>query len=182
MKLVLTLLLLAAANAGALAHAAEPPARPAADVAAVDAATLDATFSCSVDIAEDARRGGGRSIYADNGEVHLRGDHIDGFRWESALFLSTHGFDCSIDDTDGLEAERMAAQDGDGWRLRLQDGRAARTRRGYDADHGFNCTIRLLRQGAELQIVPSCPALCGSRENFSTLSVNLKTGQCSYDN
>ena len=143
---------------------------------------LDVKFSCSTEREEDATIDGGRRLYADSGEMHLRGAAIDGFRWESSLFRSTHGFDCSIDDSDGLQAELLVHDDDfvDGWRVRPHDGRLARARRGYDADHGVQCTIRLLRRGDALEIVPSCPALCGSRENFSALTVDLKTGQCTY--
>ena len=144
---------------------------------------LDARFSCSTERAEDRLQDGDRRIYADIGEFHLRGTTIDSFRWESSLFRSTHGFDCSIDEDDRLIAEVVPPQadQSQRWRIRLQDGRLARLRRGYDADHGVNCSIRLVRDGDVLQIMPSCPALCGSRENFSALSVNLKTGQCNYE-
>ena len=144
---------------------------------------LDAKFSCSVDRAQDVRRDSQRSIYADSGEVHLRGEQIEGFRWESSLFRSTHGFDCSIDEGDGVVAELLPTThtDSQGWRVRLRDARAARTQRGYDADHGLNCSIRLIHAGDMLQIIPSCPALCGSRENFSALTVDLKSGACTYE-
>jgi hypothetical protein len=32
-----------------------------------------------------------------------------------------------------------------------------------------------------LQVKPSRPALCGSRHNFSALSVDLKNGSCRYE-
>ncbi len=144
---------------------------------------LDAKFSCSSDREQDHQQGGDRRLYADNAEMHLRGNAIESFRWESSLFRSTHGFDCSIDDGDGLQAELLPNQaaGAQGWRVSLQDGRLARTRRGYDADHGVNCSIRIVHDGDVLRITPSCPALCGSRENFSALTVDLKTGQCSYE-
>ena len=156
---------------------------PAQTAPGASTARLDAKFSCSVDRAQDARRDGQRSIYADNGEFHLRGDRVESFRWESALFRSTHGFDCSIDDSDGVETERLPSTNvqSRGWRMRLRDARAARTKRGYDADHGLNCSIRIIHAGDMLQIIPSCPALCGSRENFSALTVDLKSGQCTYE-
>jgi hypothetical protein len=138
---------------------------------------LDTHFSCSV-----ARNEHGESVtYADNGEIRLKGDHIDAFRWESALFRSTHGFDCSIDETDGLLAEVSDGSQKVQWRVALANARAARDRRGFTFDRGMNCTIRLEREGDTLNVVPSCPALCGSRSNFSELSVNLKTGQCRYE-
>ena len=168
--LLLTLAVVAA-QGGAAAQAAMVP-------------QLDAQFSCSVERPQDSRHDGQRSIYADSGEFHLRGDRVESFRWESSLFRSTHGFDCSIDDTDGVQAELLPTThtDSQGWRVRLRDARAARTQRGYDADHGLNCSIRIIHAGDMLQIIPSCPALCGSRENFSLLTVDLKSGQCTYEN
>ena len=173
---VLSLLMAAGVHPGASAQMT--PTAPAAS-----AAQLDVKFSCSVDRAQDARRDGQRSIYADNGEFHFRGERIESFRWESSLFRSTHGFDCSIDDGDGVQAELLPSTnvDSQGWRVRLRDARAARTARGYDADHGLNCSIRIIHAGDMLQIIPSCPALCGSRENFSALTVDLQSGQCTYE-
>ena len=137
------------------------------------AQALDLRFSCSVKRAEDT----GLVIYADNGKFRLDGNQIREFYWESSLFRSTHGFDCSIDQDDGLQAETSA----NGWRVTLANPRAARDRRGYDWDHGLNCSIRLERSGDLLQVKPSCPALCGSRTNFSALSVDLKSGNCRYE-
>lgn len=137
---------------------------------------LDTQFSCSVTRTEDDER----VIYSDTGEAHLNGDHIESFQWESSLFRPTHGFDCSIDDGDGLQAELMQGVGHDAWRIGLRDARAARTRRGYDFERGLNCSIRLERDGDSLAIKPSCPALCGSRTNFTELSVDLKTGVCHY--
>jgi hypothetical protein len=138
---------------------------------------LETRFSCSA-----ARTENGEPVtYADNGEIRITGTHIDAFRWESALFRSTHGFDCSIDETDGLLAEVRDGTPMVQWRIALENARAARTRRGYDFDRRLNCTIRLEREGDTLSVKPSCPALCGSRTNFSELSVNLKTGQCRYE-
>jgi hypothetical protein len=134
---------------------------------------LDAKFSCS------AKGNDGEALlYADSAEVHLNGDRIESFRWESSLFRSTHGFDCSIDDSDGLRAEVI---DTDKWRISAVDPKKARDARGYDSAWRLNCTIRLERKGDELHVVPSCPALCGSRRNFSELTVNLKTGECRYE-
>jgi hypothetical protein len=150
---------------------------------AAGTARLDAKFSCSAEPAGARLRDGDRRLYADSAEMHLRGSVIEAFRWESSLFRSTHGFDCSIDEGDGLEAEALPAQ-GAGeqrWRIRLQDGAAARTRRGYDSEHGLDCSIGLTQRGNRLQITPLCPALCGSRENFSALTVDLQTGQCDYE-
>lgn len=166
------LMLLAGAGAAKAPVAATPEAAP----------RLDARFSCSAERDQDRVHDGDRRLLADSGEFHLQGDTIKSFRWESSLFRSTHGFDCSIDDSDDLQTEMLSIQDGSqGWRVRLRDGRQARERRGYDADHGLNCSIRLIHTGDMLQILPSCPALCGSRENFSALTVDLKTGNCDYE-
>jgi len=148
----------------------------AADGTAV-AQQLDARFSCSV-----ARDDNGETVtYADTGEIHLKGNQIKAFRWESSLFRSTHGFDCSIDESDGLLAEVRDGTPNVQWRVALADARAAREQRGFNFDRRLNCTIRLEREGDNLNVKPSCPALCGSRSNFSELSVNLKTGQCRYE-
>lgn len=138
---------------------------------------LETHFSCSVARMEN----GEPATYADNGEIRLAGNHIDAFRWESALFHSTHGFDCSIDESDGLVAEVRDGTPMVQWRIALENARAARTRRGYDFDRRLNCTIRLEREGDTLSVKPNCPALCGSRPNFSELSVDLKTGRCRYE-
>ncbi|MGH8806986.1 MAG: hypothetical protein ACREX0_03790 [Noviherbaspirillum sp.] len=143
----------------------------------VSAQQLETRFSCSA-----ARNVDGEAVtYADNGEIRLKGDRIDAFHWESALFRSTHGFDCSIDETDGLVAEVRDETQKVMWRVALADARAARDRRGFNFDRRMNCTIRLERDGDTLNVKPSCPALCGSRPNFSELSVDLKTGKCRYE-
>ncbi|WP_019142181.1 hypothetical protein [Noviherbaspirillum massiliense] len=146
---------------------------------AVNAAAqqLATHFSCSA----TQERDGEPATLADNGEFRLDGDRISTFRWESALYRSTHGFDCSIDEEDGLLAEVRNESGESQWRISLADARQARDRRGYDFDRGMNCTIRLERMGNQLAIKPSCPALCGSRGNFSALSVDLKTGKCHYE-
>lgn len=138
---------------------------------------LDAKFSCSA----PGDDGGERVMYADNAEMHLKGAQIGSFRWESSLFRSTHGFDCSIDSDDGLWAEVISNDNRAGWRINLLNAAKARAARGYDFATSMNCTIRLLRDGDTLHIRPACPALCGSRRNFSELSVNLKTGTCKYE-
>lgn len=138
---------------------------------------LETQFSCSVERMDD----GEKVIYADNGEMRIDGSRIQSFWWESAQFRSTHGFDCSIDEEDGLVAEVRNDTPQPQWRVSLVDARAARDRRGYVFDRRMNCTIRLEREGDSLRIKPSCPALCGSRTNFSELTVNTKTGQCRYE-
>jgi hypothetical protein len=148
----------------------------AAASTATSAQELSTKFSCSVTREEDER-----VIYADNGDIRLKGNRIETFRWESSLFRPTHGFDCSIDDSDGLQAEVIDDEAQAKWRIRLADARKAREMRGYDFSRGLNCTIRVERDGDTVSLKPSCPALCGSRKNFSELSVNTKTGKCRYE-
>lgn len=145
--------------------------------AAAFAQRLDTRFSCSDTRSEMSEK----TIYADSGEFRLNGDAIEAFRWESSLFRSTHGFDCSIDIEDGLQAEVRDEAPRVTWRVSLKDAADARFQRGYDFGRRLNCTIRLEREGDSLNIRPTCPALCGSRPNFTELSVNLKTGSCRYD-
>ncbi|MET3138893.1 uncharacterized protein YdeI (BOF family) [Undibacterium sp. GrIS 1.2] len=181
--LVPTLLL---ACSGAFAQT-EKPTLSAATPAAVTSATtakaqqssktdvLEANFSCA--LVQQETNGGERLDYADQAHIRIEGNVIKTFQWESSLFRSNHGNECSIDLSDDPQAEVTEK----GWRISLKDARAARTRRGYDFDRGFNCSIRLERVGNDLQIKPTCPALCGSRVNFTALTVNLKSGQCRYD-
>lgn len=138
---------------------------------------LDARFSCSNARTEE----GEKTIYADSGEFRLNGSKIEALRWESSLFRSTHGFDCSIDQSDGPLAEAREEGSNASWRISLKDAPAARFQRGFDFGRRPNCTIRLERDGDTLNVKPTCPALCGSRENFTEFSVNLKTGQCRYE-
>lgn len=138
---------------------------------------LDARFSCSETRNED----GATVIYADHARIQLDDDRIDLFQWESALHRETHGFDCSIDEEDGLTLETWTEGDTPHWRVGLVNAWDARERRGYDFSRGLNCTIRLERDGDMLHIRPTCPALCGSRGNFSALSVNTRTRECRYE-
>ncbi len=138
---------------------------------------LDTRFSCSAARDDD----GEKVTFADSGEMRLSGDRIEAFRWESSLFRSTHGFDCSIDESDGLQAEAHDEGRTVLWRVAPSDAHAARLKRGFTFERSSNCTIRLLRDGDTLHIKPSCPALCGSRANFTELSVDLKTGGCHYE-
>ena len=197
----LVVLLLASLNAMPLLAAGSSISTPAADsTSPADpvAPVVDVVFSCSTASSKNGTSDRKPILYADVGAIHIRGQRIDEFRWESSLFRSTHSFDCSIDDSDGLTAELLPATEDrvderrQVWRIRLRDARAARTTRGYDADHGFDCTIDLVRtldKRSEIEydgevrwtLKPNCPALCGSRENFSTFSVNPKTGQCQYE-
>ncbi|MDB5762173.1 MAG: hypothetical protein JWQ21_1168 [Herminiimonas sp.] len=133
---------------------------------------LDARFSCSAERNQD----GEPVVYADSGTFRLNGNRIDAFKWESALFNPPRSADCSIDEDDGLQAEARE----NAWRITLQDAHAARIKRGYKFGSRINCSIRLERDGDALHVKPTCPALCGSRANFSELSVDLKTGACRY--
>jgi hypothetical protein len=153
------------------------PAIALLTVASAFAQQLDTQFSCSVARTVD----GEEATLADIAEISLKGTRIEAFRWESALFRTNRGFDCSIDESDGLQVEVNNEPQRVQWRIALADARAARDRRGFDFDRSMNCTIRLEREGDMLNLKPSCPALCGSRPNFSELSVNLKTGQCRYE-
>ena len=137
---------------------------------------LDARFSCSMTRSED----GERVIYADHGQLRLKGDRVEIFRWESALYRSTHGFDCSIDEGDGVQAEPGGEANAPAWRITLKDAANARFARGFDFARGANCSIRVARSGDTVSLRPSCPALCGSRTNFSELAFDLKSGKCSY--
>ena len=144
--------------------------------ATAEAQTLDTRFACSA-VGDD---GGDKVTYADSGEIHLDGDKVNNFRWESALFRSTHGFDCDIGDEDGLLAHAAGDTKKSTWKITLADGRGARDKRGYNFDRGVNCAIELVRVGDTVSVLPNCPAMCGSRLNFSTIAIDLKTGQCHY--
>jgi hypothetical protein len=137
---------------------------------------LDTQFSCSTKRDDH----GLPTLYFDAGKIKIDGNKITEFAWESSLFRSTHGFDCSINIDDGMQAEFVGDEQHDKWRFSLQDAHAARDKRGYDYSHGYNCTIRVEHIGDSVHINPSCPALCGSRQNFSELTVNTKTGNCEY--
>ena len=133
-------------------------------------------FSCSQTLGNAEQQ----VIYADLGEISLQGEQIHRFRWESSLHRRTHGFDCSMDESDGLQAKQIEQ----GWRVSVLDAAAAREKRGYDRPRGRQCSVRLLRDASnaqELHMIPTCPVLCGSRENFSELRINLQTGQCKYE-
>lgn len=138
---------------------------------------LDTKFSCS----EKRDDQGLPTEFFDTGKITVDGNRILEFYWESSLFRSTHGFDCSINTEDGMQAEFIGDAEHEKWRFSLLDAHAARDKRGYDYSHGFNCTIRVERVGNSVHITPSCPALCGSRQNFSELTVDTKTGACKYE-
>ena len=142
-----------------------------------NAQSLTTKFSCS-QVADD---GGEKITMADVGEFALVEDAIRTFHWESTIYRATHGYDCNIDEEDGLQAEVRHDTDHPAWRVALKDGRAAREKRGYNFERGVNCTIRLDQDGDTLMVRPSCPALCGSRNNFSTIAIDIKSGSCRYE-
>lgn len=144
---------------------------------AATAQQLDARFACG----ERRDDQGLASFFADSGRIRLNGDKIEEFNWESSVFRGMHGVECSIDTDDGVAAEFIGDDQRLAWRIRLQDPAAARDKRGYDFSHGLNCTIRFERVGDMVHVNPSCPALCGSRQNFSEFSFDMKTGKCRYE-
>ena len=89
---------------------------------------LETSFSCSTTRNEE----GQPVLYADSGQIKVDGSRIDAFQWESSLFRRTHGFDCSIDEADGLQAEVTDQAGASLWRVTLSDARGARVRRGYE--------------------------------------------------
>ena len=141
----------------------------------LSAQTLDTRVACALTQLEDGD--GERLILNDQARIQLDGTNIINFQWESSVFRSNRGHECSVDMDDGLEAELTEK----GWRIKLKDAIEARTKRGYDFDRGLQCSIRLEREGDALHIKPSCPTMCGSRRNFSALTVDVKTGSCQYD-
>jgi hypothetical protein len=144
---------------------------------AAQAQQLDTRFSCSAALDDK----GEPATFADTARFKLNGEHIEAFRWESSLFRATHGFDCSIDESDQLAADVRDDSGRITWRVGLVDPNDAREKRGYSFERIPRCTIRLVREGDTLSVKPSCPALCGSRANFTELSVDLKTGKCQYE-
>ncbi len=153
---------------------AAQPMTPAAATQATAANALDLQFSCS----QSEGEGEDKVIYADFGAVRIVQGQLQELRWESGLHRRTHGFDCSITQEDGVELDTL---EGGGWRIRLRDSAAARSARGYDTERGRLCSIRILPAGDGWQIVPSCAALCGSRANFSALTVYPAQQRCRYD-
>ncbi len=119
-----------------------------------------------------------QTLYVDSGEIRIENGKLLALRWESALHRRTHGFDCSIDLDDKLQLSAVAQ----GWRIETDDPLAARLARGYDNPNGSggHCLINLTSQDRQLTINPSCPALCGSRSNFSSLQIDLNSGRCTY--
>ena len=143
-------------------------------ISLADEPTLDLRLQCTQTKLEDGD--GERLIYADQAHIQLHGETIDDFQWESSLFRTDHGHECSIDKDDQLQAQVTDK----GWRITLKDAVTARTERGYDFDRGYQCSIRVEREGESVHIRPTCPALCGSRMNFTELKVDVKSGQCHY--
>jgi len=161
---VFTLTLTAVLLAGGGSKAAVAQALPA----------LDLQVQCTQTKREDGD--GERLIFADQGRIKLDGDNVQELQWESSLFRADHGFECSIDKDDQPQVEVTEK----GWRITLKDAVAARTQRGYDFDRSYQCSIRLEREGEMVHIRPFCPALCGSRMNFTELKVNVTNGKCEY--
>lgn len=165
-------------SSAALAQAAGSAPASAVTASAATATTstpsqLQLRFSCSQTVGEGEQR----QIFADFGEIALQGEQILSFRWESSLHRRTHGFDCSIDQEDDLLAERIEQ----GWRVSLRDAAAARLKRGYDTARGKFCSVRVLQEGEEIHLLPTCAVLCGSRDNFSELRINLRNAHCQYE-
>ncbi len=145
--------------------------------ASVEAQQLDVHFSC----ASDGDQHGLKTLFADNGRIRIHGTAIEEFSWESSVFHAGNGVECSMDDGDGLHAEFIGDEGRLAWRVLLNNAGEARGKRGYDMSHGLNCTVRIEHVGDEVHINPSCPALCGSRQNFSEFRFNTKTGKCQYE-
>jgi hypothetical protein len=135
---------------------------------------LNLKLACSTTRGE----GEARVILADSGEMRIIDGKLLEFRWESSLHRRTHGFDCSMDMSDLPELQRLEH----GWRVSSKNAAAAREARGFDTDRGQVCFVTLTQQGETLHIAPNCPALCGSRNDFSELKVHLPTGRCDYLN
>jgi hypothetical protein len=138
---------------------------------------LDTHFSCS----SESKEYDEPVTYADSARIKLDENRIIEFSWESSLFRTTHGFDCSIDLDDRLQAEVHGEGEHAMWRISPVDATTARIKRGYDFNIGSRCSIRLERDGNVLQIKPTCPALCGARANFATLAVDMNSGMCRYE-
>src|SRR5450830_1772029 len=49
------------------------------------------------------------------------------------------------------------------------------------SDRGYQCSIRVEREGDTVHLRPTCPALCGSRMNFTELKVDVSNGKCQYE-
>lgn len=139
---------------------------------------LDVRFSCG----HDGTEYGLKTFFADNGRIRINGTTIEEFDWESSVFRTSHGLECSMTEDDGLRAEFIGDDTRAAWRIMLDNPEQARNKRGYDLDHGFNCSVRIERIGDEVRINPSCPALCGSRQDFTEFSFDMKTGKCNYEN
>ncbi len=145
--------------------------------AGAQAQQLDVHFSC----ASNGVELGLKTLFADNGRIRINGATIEEFAWESSVFHAGNGVECSIDDGDGLHAEFIGEEGRPAWRILLNNPKEARDKRGYDMSHGLNCSVRIEHVGEEVHINPSCPALCGSRQNFSAFRFDTKTGKCQYE-
>lgn len=148
-------------------------AQPAAAPSALPP-DLNLKLACQATVGEAENQ----TLYVDSGEIRIEQGKLLALRWESALHRRTHGFDCSIDLDDKLQLSKGEQ----GWRIETDDPLAARLVRGYDNPNGAggHCLINLQQQNGQLTISPSCPALCGSRSNFSGLQIDVKSGRCQY--
>lgn len=144
---------------------------------AAQGADLELRFSCS----KIRDSGEQQVVYADIGEIRIVAGAIQAFRWESSLHRRTHGFDCSVDEEDGLQLQALQGME-QGWRISLRDAQQARVKRGFDTERGRQCSFRLLQNGDGIvSVIPSCAVLCGSRSNFSALRIRLADGNCEYE-
>lgn len=146
--------------------------------AGAQAQQLDVHFSCG----SDGKELGLKSFFADNGRIRINGTKIEEFSLESSVFHAGNGVECSMNDSDGLRAEFIGDPSRAAWRILLNNAEQARNKRGYDMAHGLNCAVRIEHVGDDVRINPNCPALCGSRQDFSAFRFNTKTGKCTYEN
>lgn len=146
--------------------------------AGAQAQQLDVHFSCGA----QGKQLGLKGFLADSGRIRINGTKIEEFSLESSLFHANNGVECSIDEGDGLRAEFIGEPGRAAWRVLLKDAEKARNKRGYDMVHGLNCAVRIEQVGNDVRINPSCPALCGSRQDFSAFRFDTKTGKCTYEN
>lgn len=143
----------------------------------VQAQQLDLHFACGL----DGSMHGEKTFFADNGTVKINGTKIEEFYWDSAIFHGDHGLECLMNESDGLHAEFIGDESRPAWRVLLDDAAQSRKRQGYTDHRSLNCTVRITKEGDEVHVQPSCPALCGSRANFSEFRVDTKTGTCRYE-
>jgi hypothetical protein len=144
---------------------------------AAQAQRLDLHFACGF----DGNMHGEKTFFADNGTVRIDGSTILEFYWDSAIYHGDHGLECLMTERDGLHAEFTGDESRSAWRVLLDDAAQSRKQQGYTDRRSLNCTVRFTKDGDEIHVNPSCPALCGSRANFSEFRVDTKTGKCRYE-